>query len=29
MAAKAMEKGYEWLEKGIMVDDGLGFKGKK
>ncbi len=29
VAAKAMEKGYEWLEKGIMVDDGLGFKGKK
>jgi alkylation response protein AidB-like acyl-CoA dehydrogenase len=29
VAAKAMENGYEWLEKGIMVDDGLGFKGKK
>ncbi len=28
-AVKAMEGGYEWLEKGIMVDDGLGFKGKK
>jgi hypothetical protein len=29
VAAKAMEKGYEWLEKGIVVDDGLGFQGKK
>jgi len=28
-AAKAMDGGYDWLEKGIVVDDGLGFKGKK
>jgi alkylation response protein AidB-like acyl-CoA dehydrogenase len=28
-AAKAMDGGYEWLEKGIVADDGLGFKGKK
>ena len=28
-AAKALEGGYEWLEKGILVDDGLGFKGQK
>jgi alkylation response protein AidB-like acyl-CoA dehydrogenase len=29
VAAKVLEHQYEWLEKGIMVDDGLGFKGKK
>lgn len=29
VAAKVMENGYEWLEKGIIVDDGLGFQGKK
>ncbi len=28
-AAKAMEGGYEWMEKGIVVDDGLGYKGRK
>jgi hypothetical protein len=28
-AIKAMDGGYEWLEKGILVDDGEGFKGKK
>jgi alkylation response protein AidB-like acyl-CoA dehydrogenase len=28
-AAKAMDEQYAWLEKGIMVDDGLGFKGGK
>ena len=28
-ADKAMDGGYEWLEKGIVVDDGMGFKGKK
>jgi alkylation response protein AidB-like acyl-CoA dehydrogenase len=28
-AVKAMEGGYAWLEKGILVDDGEGFKGKK
>src|SRR5579871_155652 len=28
-AAKAMDGGYEWLEKGIVADDGSGFKGKK
>ena len=28
-AAKAMDEQYTWLEKGIMVDDGEGFKGKK
>ncbi len=28
-AAKAMEGGYAWLEKGIVVDNGEGFKGKK
>jgi hypothetical protein len=26
VAAKVMENGYEWLEQGIIVDDGLGFK---
>lgn len=26
---RAMDGVYEWLEKGIMVDDGEGFKGKK
>lgn len=29
VALKAMEGGYEWLEKGIIVDGGEGFKGKK
>ncbi len=29
VAAKVLEHGYEWLEKGIIVDDGLGFKGSK
>lgn len=29
VAAKVMENGYEWLEAGIMADDGLGFQGKK
>jgi hypothetical protein len=29
VAAKVLEHGYEWLEKGIIVDDGLGFRGKK
>jgi len=29
VSLKAMEGGYEWLEQGIIVDDGLGFKGKK
>jgi hypothetical protein len=29
VAAKVLEHGYEWLEKGIIVDDGMGFKGKK
>ncbi|HVZ79892.1 MAG TPA: acyl-CoA dehydrogenase family protein [bacterium] len=28
-ADKAMDGGYEWLEKGIVVDDGMGFQGKK
>jgi len=28
-ALKAMEAGYEWLEKGILPDDGEGFQGKK
>jgi hypothetical protein len=28
-ADKAMEGGYEWLEKGIVVDDGMGFNGTK
>jgi alkylation response protein AidB-like acyl-CoA dehydrogenase len=28
-ADKAMDGGYQWLEQGIVVDDGLGFKGKK
>lgn len=28
-AVKAMDGGYEWLEKGIMVDDGMGFQQKK
>jgi alkylation response protein AidB-like acyl-CoA dehydrogenase len=29
VAAKVLEHGYDWLEKGIIVDDGLGFQGKK
>jgi len=29
VAAKVMENGYEWLEQGIIADDGLGFQGKK
>ena len=29
VATKVMENGYEWLEKGIIVDDGAGFQGKK
>jgi alkylation response protein AidB-like acyl-CoA dehydrogenase len=29
IAAKAMDGVYEWMEKGIIVDDGMGFKGKK
>ncbi len=29
VAAKAMDGVYEWMEKGIIVDDGLGFQGKK
>jgi hypothetical protein len=28
-AAKALEGTYAWMEKGIIVDDGEGFKGKK
>ena len=28
-ADKAMDGGYEWLEKGIVADDGMGFQGKK
>src|SRR5581483_9677788 len=28
-ADKAMDGGYQWLEQGIVVDDGMGFKGKK
>jgi hypothetical protein len=28
-ALKAMENGYDWLEKGILPDDGEGFQGKK
>jgi hypothetical protein len=28
-ADKAMDGGYPWLEKGIIVDDGMGFQGKK
>jgi len=27
VAAKVLDHGYEWVEKGIMVDDGEGFKG--
>jgi alkylation response protein AidB-like acyl-CoA dehydrogenase len=27
-ADKAMDGGYEWLEKGIIVDDGMGFQKK-
>jgi hypothetical protein len=26
VAGKAMEAGYAWLEKGIIVDDGMGFQ---
>ncbi len=29
VAVKAMEGVYEWMEKGIIVDDGAGFRGKK
>jgi alkylation response protein AidB-like acyl-CoA dehydrogenase len=29
VAAKVLEHGYEWLESGIIADDGLGFQGKK
>jgi hypothetical protein len=29
VAEKAMADGYEWLEKGIMADDGDGFNGRK
>jgi alkylation response protein AidB-like acyl-CoA dehydrogenase len=29
VAVKAMDGVYEWMEKGIIVDDGLGFQGKK
>jgi hypothetical protein len=29
VAAKVLEHGYDWLENGIIVDDGLGFQGKK
>jgi alkylation response protein AidB-like acyl-CoA dehydrogenase len=29
VAAKVLDRQYEWLEKGILVDDGEGFKGKK
>ncbi|MGH7739588.1 MAG: acyl-CoA dehydrogenase family protein, partial [bacterium] len=28
VAAKVLDHQFEWLEKGIMVDDGEGFKGK-
>jgi hypothetical protein len=28
-SVKAMDGGYEWLENGIILDDGLGFQGKK
>jgi hypothetical protein len=28
-AGKAMDGVYEWMEKGIIPDDGEGFKGKK
>ncbi len=28
-AAKVLDHQYEWLEKGIIVDDGMGFKGSK
>ncbi len=29
ISQKAMDGVYEWMEKGIIVDDGQGFKGKK
>ncbi len=29
VAAKVLEHGYDWLENGIIVDDGMGFQGKK
>jgi len=29
VAVKAMDTTYEWMEKGIIVDDGAGFQGKK
>jgi len=29
VAVKAMDATYEWMEKGIIPDDGEGFKGKK